>query len=72
VVVQKRTATEFISSIEYNSEHKMRGEEVRLAHPLACMDRTTQINLEENPEGKRSLGRQRGTRKDNVKMDLKK
>jgi len=43
----------------------------RLAHPLACLDGITQINLEEKPERKRQLGRHRGTREDNVKTGLK-
>jgi len=51
----------------------MRGEggEMRLAHPLACLDGITQINLEEKPERKGPLGRHRGTREDNVKRALR-
>jgi hypothetical protein len=36
------------------------------------VDGITQINLEEKSEGKRPLGRYRGAREGNVKMDLKK
>jgi len=47
------------------------GGEMRLIHPLACLDGITQINLEEKPERKMPLGRYRSTREDNVKMGLK-
>jgi len=73
VTKKKKKKYNFLPYTKNNPKKKRGGGggEMRLAHPLACLDGITQINLEEKPERKGPLGRHRGTREDNVKRALR-